>query len=51
MKQATNQDFRQSRQWGVRGFPTVLFRKKDQLYMIGRGYTEYETMKAQLKKL
>ena len=29
MKQATNWDFRQSRQWGVNGFSAVLFRKDD----------------------
>ena len=51
MKQATNRDFQQSRQWGVRGFPTVLFRVKDQLHIIGRGYSEYETMKERLEKV
>lgn len=51
MKQATNQDFRQSRQWGVSGFPTVLVRIKDQLHVIGRGYAEYKTMRARLEKV
>jgi len=51
MKQATNQDFQLSRQWGVRGFPTVLYRVKDQLHIIGRGYSEYKTMKERLEKV
>lgn len=51
MKQATNQDFRLSRQWGVSGFPTVLFRDKDQLHFLGRGYTDYESMKERLEQI
>lgn len=51
MKQATITDFRQSRQWGVNGFPAVLFRKGNQLHFIGRGYTDYEGMKERLEKI
>ena len=51
MKHATYQDFQLSRQWGVSGFPTVLFRKKDQLHFLGRGYTEYEAMRVRLEKI
>lgn len=51
MKQATYQDFRQSRQWGVNGFPAVLFRKDKELHFIGRGYTEYEAMRDRLEAI
>ena len=51
MKQSTVQDFRQSRQWGVSGFPAVLFRKNEQLHFIGRGYTAYEVMRERLEKI
>ncbi len=51
MKQATITDFKQSRQWGVNGFPAVLFRKGDQLHYIGRGYSEYEAMKERLEDI
>ena len=51
MKQTTYQDFQQSRQWGVSGFPTVLYRKKDQLHFLGRGYTDYTSMKERLEKI
>ena len=30
MKMATAQDFAQSRQWGIRAFPSVVYRKDDQ---------------------
>ncbi len=51
MKQATVTDFRQSRQWGVNGFPAVLYRKGDQLHFIGRGYTEYAAMQGRLEDI
>jgi len=51
MKKATYQDFRKSRQWGVNGFPAVLFRQKDQLHYLGRGYTEYEVMRERLESI
>lgn len=51
MKQATLQDFRQSRQWGVNGFPAVLFRVKDQLHYLGRGYADYVAMRARLEAI
>ena len=51
IKEATQQDFTQNRQWGVRGFPTVIYRKKDQLHLIARGYSDYESMKKALESI
>lgn len=51
MKAATQQDFKQNRQWGVSGFPAVLYRKNDQLYYIARGFSTYETMKETLENI
>jgi len=48
MRSATQKDFGQSRQWGVSGFPTVLYRKDDQLFAIARGYAEFGEMKTRL---
>ncbi len=45
LKQATEADFDNSRQLGIRGFPSVLYRKKDQFYSIANGYTEFEALK------
>jgi putative protein-disulfide isomerase len=44
MKSATLADFHRSRSWGVTGFPTVIFRKKDQLFAIARGYATFDQM-------
>lgn len=44
MKDATMQDFRLNRGWGVTGYPTVVFRKGDQLIAIARGYAEFDQM-------
>ena len=51
MRYATQMDFAQNRQWGVSGFPSVIYRKKDQLSFIARGYSDYETMKATLEAI
>ncbi len=51
MKEATQQDFGKSRQWGVSGFPTVIYRKDDQLYAIARGYAEFAEMKDRLRAI
>jgi len=51
MKEATRQDFTQSRQWGVSGFPSVIYRKNDQLHSIANGYSTYEKMKDALEAI
>jgi putative protein-disulfide isomerase len=51
MRDATQKDFAQSRQMGVNGFPSVIYRKKDQLYSIASGYDNYETMKEALEAI
>lgn len=50
MQQSTAQDFAQSRRWGVRAFPSVVFRKDDQLYLIAQGYSTYEHLKARIEE-
>ncbi|MEM6395954.1 MAG: DsbA family protein [Bacteroidota bacterium] len=43
-KAATLRDFQISRQMGISGFPTVVFRKEDQFIAIARGYSEFDSM-------
>ena len=47
----TYQDFQANRQWGVKGYPTVLFKAENQLYQINYGYTEFEQMREVIGKI
>ena len=51
MRDATMKDFAQSKELGVSGFPSVIYRKKDQVSFISRGYSNYETMKEALEAI
>ena len=48
---ATQKDFIQSRNLGVSGFPSVIYRKKDQMQFIARGYSTFEQMKTSLESV
>lgn len=50
-KYKTNQDFQLNRQWGVKGYPTVLFKAKEELYQINHGYTEFAQMREVIEKI
>jgi putative protein-disulfide isomerase len=51
MKYATQQDFAQNRQWGVTGFPAVIYRNKNELSYIAKGYSDFDRMKGVLDAL
>lgn len=38
MRDATRSDFAQAQAWGVRGFPTLVAERGDQLHLVGSGY-------------
>jgi putative protein-disulfide isomerase len=42
IKQATQSEFQLNRQWGVRGYPTVILRKDQQLFAIANGFTTFD---------
>ena len=44
VKAATLADFQTNRQWGVTGYPTVIYRKGEKLYAIARGYADFDRM-------
>ena len=50
-KYQTHQDFQLNRQWGVRGYPTVLFKSKDQLFQVNHGYSEFRQMQQVIEKV
>ncbi len=51
VKRKTFGEFQLNRQWGVRGYPNVLFRLKEELYQVSPGYSEFETMKNIVDKI
>lgn len=51
MRKATLADFEMNRQWGVRGYPTVLLRQGNQLVPIARGFATFEQMWEQVKDI
>jgi putative protein-disulfide isomerase len=44
IRKRTQAEFTINRQWGVRGYPTVLLQKQDQLHLLARGYASSEEM-------
>jgi putative protein-disulfide isomerase len=48
MRDATMQDFRQSQEWGIRGFPTLIAEHGDHLHLVGSGYMPIDTLRQQL---
>ena len=47
----TQQEFMLNRQWGVRGYPTVVFSTGKELFQINPGYAEFEQMKEVIEKI
>lgn len=50
-KYKTHQDFQLNRQWGVKGYPTVIFKAKEELYQINHGYSEFSQMQEVIEKI
>jgi putative protein-disulfide isomerase len=51
MKRATHEDFQLNRQWGVRGYPTVIVRTGDKLQVIATGYASFEDMWSRVEQV
>lgn len=49
VKQETQAEFQLNRNWGVRGYPSVLFRIDKQLYQVSPGYSDFQSMKAMVE--
>lgn len=50
-KELTQKDFTLNRQWGIRGYPSVVVRKGQELHLIANGYASFEDLKERLDKL
>jgi len=44
MTKATRADFVLNREWGVQGYPAVIFRNKDKMHMVANGYQNVDQM-------
>ncbi|MCP4459111.1 MAG: hypothetical protein GY816_13975 [Cytophagales bacterium] len=51
IKSKTFSEFQLNRQWGVAGYPTVLFVNNEELFKIYYGYREFEGMKEAIEKI
>lgn len=47
-KQKTRDDFAQSIEWGIRGFPSVVLKKGEELKMVANGFTTVERMQGRI---
>ncbi|MFK7954023.1 MAG: DsbA family protein [Ekhidna sp.] len=45
VKQETMSEFQLNRQWGVKGYPSILLLTNDQLHLVANGYATFEQMK------
>ncbi|MEQ8239191.1 MAG: DsbA family protein [Cyclobacteriaceae bacterium] len=50
-KYLTHQEFQLNRQWGVTGYPSVLFKYEKELFQINHGYSEFDQMKTIIEKI
>jgi len=48
MRDATLADFKQSQDWGIRGFPTLVAGHGDHLHLVGSGYMPIDTLRERL---
>ena len=47
-RQHTREHFQRCRQWGVRGFPSVVLEHHGELYLLSAGYADHDTLFARL---
>lgn len=51
VKHITEYEFQLNRKWGVRGYPSILFRSNKNLYQVSPGYSEFEAMHQTIEKI
>ncbi|MEL6535991.1 MAG: DsbA family protein [Bacteroidota bacterium] len=51
VKKATHQEFLLNREWGVTGYPTVIYRTREQLFLVSPGYSEFDKMKETIEQI
>jgi putative protein-disulfide isomerase len=51
MRDETLRDFQRSQAWGIRGFPTLVAQRGDQLQLVGSGYMPIDVLREHLAAL
>ena len=51
VKQNTQAEFVVNRNWGVKGYPTILLRVNQELFQVSHGYADFETMQAVVERV
>ncbi|MEM6697218.1 MAG: DsbA family protein [Bacteroidota bacterium] len=46
---ATHEEFVLNRSWGVRGYPSIVVKTEDQMYLVANGYSTFEQMKGRIE--
>lgn len=49
VKQATQQDFRETRQWGIQGYPSLVLMEGQKLTGISYGYNRYQVLRQRIE--
>lgn len=51
LQKETYKEFTLNREWGVKGYPTVLLRVSNELFLISNGYTPFEQLKERVVEI
>ena len=51
VKQETREEFTLNRNWGVRGYPSLILLMRDQLYLLANGYATFEEMRTRVESI
>ena len=51
VRKETHDEFLLNRNWGVRGYPTVILRKDEKLYSVSNGFATFDQMKHQIEHI
>lgn len=51
VRKETNDEFLLNRNWGVRGYPSVILRKEEKLYSVANGFATFDQMKQQVEHI
>ncbi len=50
-RERTMEEFRLNRSWGITGYPSLIMKHSDQLYLISRGYSTFDQLKPIIEEI